>query len=200
MIREKISDRQLLRYYEKTEDVFPVSVNVSNPEFTHTVEFEACDSKWRVELQGTDFGTIGLNLTNLSSHPVRTKYEIVVKNQSTGDDHKWKDPDGLIVFSPFETVDDTWGTDDVISFRTLDNVTGLRVKDMAKFLVKISVFNTVDEVNEKRRHDLRIPPDANIAKLTKKGSYRAEFSQQDTLVSNRLQDLSSSSSYSLADL
>lgn len=186
MIREKISARQLQRYYEETEGELSLSVDVSDQRFSLTHEFEACDTRWRLDMHGTEFDTIGFNLTNLSTESMRTKYEIVVKNQSNGDDHKWKDPDGLLIFSPLGTVDDTWGNDDVITFRILNTVTGLKVKNISIFLLRISIFNTVDEVNEKRRHDLRLPADGKMGAGRKKGSYREEFIQQDALVSTRL--------------
>lgn len=186
MTHERISAKQLKRYYEETEGQLLLSADVSDRDFHLTHEFEACDTTWNIELHGTEFDTIGFNLTNLSSEPMRTKYEVIVKNQSTGDDHNWRDPDGLLIFSPHGTVDDTWGTDEIISYRTLTTVTGLCVKNIAKILVKISIFNTTEEVNEKRRHDLRLPMEAKIDSLLQKGSYKQEFIQQDMLISRRL--------------
>jgi hypothetical protein len=184
MIREKLSIKQLKRM-EETEGEVLLKVDVSDPNFSVEQEFEACDSNWRIEINGTEFETIGFNLTNLSSEPMRTKYMIVVKNQSsTGDDHIWREPDGVLVFSPVGTVDEAWGCDEIISFRTLHTVTGLCVKNIAHFLVKLTIFNTTDEVNAKRKHDLRIPTDAKIKSL--EGTYREEFNQQDMLISRRL--------------
>ena len=129
---------------------------------------------------------IGFNLTNLSATLSRTIYTLTIRNQSTGDDYSWSDPDGLVVFTPHGTVDDTWGSEEFISFRTLDTVTGLCVKGLAKLVVKIIVYNTMDEVNEKRRHDLRIP-ETNLG-LQRQVSYKAEFNQQDILINSRLQN------------
>ena len=180
--------KQLSRM-DQTHEYVEISVVLSDRMFRISKQFDACRMKWSIDLFGTEDETIGFSLTNLSDRSLRTDYKIIIKNQSsTGDDHVWRDPDGVIIFSPAGTMDCTWGCEDIISFRRLHTVTGLCVKGIVNFRIDITIFSTIDEMNEMRKNDLTLPEDERISRSAFgfEGYHKMEQRMQDNLITNRL--------------
>lgn len=198
MASKSLISRQLSRM-DQTYGSTEFRIDVSDQMFHVTIPLELCRMQWSIEIYGTDDNSIGFNLSNMSPQSLRTDYKVVVKNQSsTGDDYIWSDPDGVIIFSPVGTVNNTWGTDDLITYKKLHTITGLCVKNTIVLKIEITTFSTVDEMNEIRRHDLTLPEDLPIQKLAHgtEGFHRKERRMQDNLITNRLitKSLSHSSS------
>jgi hypothetical protein len=78
----------------------------------------ACGTNWCVYVypNGIDETSefLSVRLVNLSSEEVYASYSLKLRHQKSGNDHCWKDPEGIVLFSAVEDGDNAWGCDDFI--------------------------------------------------------------------------------------
>jgi hypothetical protein len=86
--------------------------------FATSTSQTACGTTWCINVypNGVDETSeyISVKLVNLSSEEVYASYTLCLKNQKGGQDHVWKDPEGIVLFSSVEDGDNAWGCDDFI--------------------------------------------------------------------------------------
>lgn len=81
-----------------------------------------------------------MRLANLSAEEVYASYVITLKNQKGGNDHTWKDPEGIVLFSGKKDGDNAWGCDEYIPLQELFLSDEFTAHEKITFEVEIEVF------------------------------------------------------------
>jgi hypothetical protein len=108
---------------------------VSGPTFT------TCGSSWCVSVHPNGIDETGeylsLRLVNLSPDEVFASYTLILKNQKGGADKRWKDPEGIVLFSAKEEGDNSWGCDEFISVQEI--YTGDEFTANEKIIIEVQI-------------------------------------------------------------
>lgn len=103
-----------------------------------------CGSMWSLSVypSGIDETSeyLSVRLVNLSPEEVFASYSISIKNQKGGEDHTWKDPEGIVLFSGKVEGDNAWGCDEFIPLQELFLSDDYTANENITFQVEIEVF------------------------------------------------------------
>jgi hypothetical protein len=106
--------------------------------------FPVCGSMWSISVYPIGIDETGdflsLRLVNLSEEEVFASYVFSLKNARGGEDHVWKDPEGIVLFSSKQDGDNAWGSDEFIALADLHLTDDFTADEKITLDVKIEVF------------------------------------------------------------
>jgi hypothetical protein len=124
---------------------WPLSFGLSpGNNFISSPSFTAGGSKWSLVIYpiGIDETCefISVRLVNQSQGEVYASYNLSIKNKASGEEeYRWKDPEGIVLFSGVGEGDNAWGNDEFVALADLEG-SALVAHNEITFKVEVEVY------------------------------------------------------------